>query len=294
MKKIRILHIAMYVLAVVSFTGCNPEDERVTFNGPYYVQFTSSSAAISEAAGTVVAIQVSNVGPTLDEDITISYSTTGSTAVLDVDYELEAGQVAGQITIPAGRHFGELRIIPIDNDESDGTRTLTLTLTSASSNLQAGFGAIGVSSSVSITDNDCPLDLETFPGSYDHSFTHTAGFLWAAGTQTGFVATLGTTGTENIFSCTNFFGIVDRFGLGALPGEPGLIPIQINVEAKTAQVQDGAWILYGTSAPREIQGRGAGDVATCGPNFTMAADLVRTNEQTVGTSILVASFEKLN
>jgi hypothetical protein len=294
MKKFKILNIGAAICFLFALSSCDQEDGRVTFGGPYYVQFTTSAQSVSEAAGSVVAIQVSNVGPTVSEDIIITYETTGSVAVEGVDYELEAGQTSGQIVIPAGRHFGELRFIPTDNDDSDGSRSLIFTLTGASSNLEAGSGAIGVTYTVTLTDDDCPLDLETIPGAYDHDFVHTAGFLWNAGAQSGFVATLATTDVANVFSCTNFFGIVDRFAAGALPGEPGIIPIQINVVEKTAQVLAGDHILYGTTGPRDIRGTGTGPVETCGPNFSLSADLVRRIEQTVGTSILVANFNKVN
>ena len=51
-------------------SACDEEDGRTTFGGPFYVQFTANSASVSEAdTTTIVQIQVSNVGPTLDSDI---------------------------------------------------------------------------------------------------------------------------------------------------------------------------------------------------------------------------------
>ncbi|MEM7297599.1 MAG: hypothetical protein AAF391_04965, partial [Bacteroidota bacterium] len=142
-----------------------------------------------------------------------------------------------------------------------------------------------------------------FAGSYDHEFVHSAGFLWAAGLQTGFVATLIPTTTANVFDCENFFGLVDRDNLGSL-GSPslGLVPILINETAATAEVdpdygagRTGHFFYFsGGTAEREIRATGSGAVETCGPNFSLSADLHRTADGSVGTSISSMSFNKIN
>lgn len=302
MKLKNIINGLVLVALLFVASSCDPENGRVTFDGPYYVQFTGSGSTISEEMeSTTVIIEVSNVGPTKNEDIVVSYSTEGSTAVEGVDFDLAAGQTSGQIVIPAGKHFGTLKLNTIDNLDADGVKSLKVTLTSASGGLDAGRGAIGLSYTLTINDNDCPLDLDTFAGSYDMDFTHTAGFLWAAGFQSGFVSTLIPTTDANIFDCENFFGIVDRDALGSLGSELGLIPIYIDDVAETAAIApypDGKTGHYfyssGGTAPREIQGVSAGPVATCGPDFSLSANVVRTAEQTVGTSITVMNFRKLD
>ncbi len=288
---------------LVSFiSSCKEEDGRTTFEGPFYVQFTSSSASISEAAtSTAIVVEVSNVGPTLNSDIVVNYELTeNATAVEGVDYAVASGYTSGEIVIPAGEHFGKIVFNTIDNEETDGVVTLEIELTSANQGLQAGRGAVGVSYALTITDDDCPLDLATFPGAYDMNFTHTAGFLWAAGFQEGFVATLSATATANIFDCENFFGIVDRDALGSL-GSPslGLIPIEIDEVAMTAGVSTdyegtGHFFYFsGGTAEREIQAVSSGEIGTCGPSFSLAANLVRTADQSIGTSITEMNFTKI-
>ncbi len=298
MKNIKFLSLIAFGVIMIFAGSCDQAEGRVTFEGPYYVQFTSSAASISEEqTSSVISVQVSNVGPTLDQDITVNYSTEGSTAELDVDYEIVGTAVAGEIIIPAGKHFGTVKFRTIDNGDADGVKTLNLTLSGASNGLSAGSGAIGVNYALTITDDDCPLDLSTFPGSYDLNFTHTAGFLWAAGYQEGFVATLSATSTANVFDCENFFGIVDREALGTL-GSPslGVIPIEIDEDAKTAAVSAGAHFFYlsGGTAQRDIVGTGSGAVGTCGPSFSLSADVVRTADSSIGTSITVMNFTKID
>ncbi len=314
MKKIRYINLlAIAGLLFVAF-ACDQADGRQIFEGPYYVQLTSASSSISEAdTTTTVSIQISNVGPTLTSDIIVTYSTEGSTAVEGVDYELAAGQTSGQIVIPAGEHFATLDLNTINNSVADGVKTLDITLVSADNGLSAGSGAIGVNHSLTISDDDCPLDLTTFPGSYDLDFTHTVGFLWASGTQTGFVATLTATSDPNIFNCENFFGIVDREAAATLGSADGLglIPLFVDDVAETVGVSTdysvpaggiggtggtgtGHWFYDGGAGPREIRAVSSGPVATCGPDFSLAADIYRTNEGTLGTSITEMNFKKIN
>lgn len=307
MKKLNFIRLLMLVGVLAYTTSCKEEDGRTTYPSEFsYVQFTASTAAVSEVDTTRgIVIEVSNVGPTLDQDISVAYAIdTSSNAVRGTHYALTKG--SGQtITIPAGEHFGSITINTLDNDVSDGTKTLTLVLTSASQGLSPGRGQVGKTFTLTISDDDCPLVLDTFVGAFDHSFTHTAGFLWAAGLQEGFVATLSPRdgAPSNVFDCENFFGLIDREGLGSL-GSPvlGKVPILIDETAKTAEVWNQypagktGWTFYfsGGTAEREMQAVSAGEVGTCGPTFSLSANLVRTADQSIGTSITQADFSKID
>ena len=159
MKKINYLLISALVLGSFMLNSCDEENGRQTFEGPYYAQFTRSAQSINENTTGQADVEVSNVGPTLDVPITVNYSVDpASTAVEGVDYEFIGG-APGQITIPAGQHFGTIGIKPIDNFATESDRTVILNLESATG-LEAGRGAIGIQHTVTILDNDCPIDLE--------------------------------------------------------------------------------------------------------------------------------------
>lgn len=134
--------------------SCDEEDGRVTFEGPYYIGFTSNTATISEAGGSFI-IEVSQVGPTLGSDITVNYTVEGS-AQEGVDYTIVGG-TEGTIVIPAGQHFGTLELQAIDDLSADGALNLKLTLSANSAGLENGRGAVEKTLSITITDDDCPI-----------------------------------------------------------------------------------------------------------------------------------------
>jgi len=160
---IRILKNIFSILLVVTIlVSCEEEDGRITFEGPYYVGFSSNTGLIGEA-GETYTIQVNQVGPTLGSDITVNYTVEG-TAQEGVDYTVVGGS-EGTIVIPAGEHFGTLDIQTIDDLSADGALTLTLTLSANSAGLENGRGAIEKTLSLTITDDDCPL-ADGFAGTY--------------------------------------------------------------------------------------------------------------------------------
>ncbi|MEQ9165073.1 MAG: hypothetical protein RLO12_02355, partial [Fulvivirga sp.] len=79
-------NIFSILLVMTILASCDEEDGRVTFEGPYYVEFNSRSAIISEAGATYI-IRVNQVGPTLGSDVTVNYSVEG-TAQEGVDYTI--------------------------------------------------------------------------------------------------------------------------------------------------------------------------------------------------------------
>lgn len=292
MKKTRYINLlAIAGLLFVAF-ACDQADGRQIFEGPYYVQLTSSSASISEAdENSTVTIQVSNVGPTLDSDIVVTYSTDGSTAVEGVDYELAAGQTSGEIVIPAGEHFGSLQLNTINNDETDGDKTLAITLVSANNGLSAGSGAIGVSYSLAISDDDCPFDITAFPGAYDVSWVQSAGWIWDAGENTGFVSSLTATATANVYDTDNLLGATDGG-----QNDVQLVALFVDDVAETVAIYDdgsGAQEFYKNTSflQRYAVGTGAGEVGTCGPTFSFSYDVLREDVATVAVSV-TATYSK--
>ena len=161
MKKINYILLSGLMLGSLYLSSCDEENGRTTFEGPYYTQFTATSQSISENSTGQADVEVSNVGPTLDNPVTVNYSIDpSSTAVEGVDYQIIGASAPGQIVIPAGQHFGIIGIKPIDNFASESDRTIVLNLTSADQGLNAGRGEIGIQHTVTIVDNDCPINLD--------------------------------------------------------------------------------------------------------------------------------------
>lgn len=275
----------MIALVIVA-SSCDPEDGRVTFGGPYYAQFTTSSFTISEEMeSTVVLVEVSNVGPTSDSDIVVSYTTDGSTAVEGVDYELLEGQTSGEITIPAGEHFGYLKLRTIDNEETDGVKTINFIMSGVSGGLSAGSGAVGVSYVVTINDNDCPMDLTTFSGGYDVSWVQSSDWIWDAGENTGYVSSLSATADANVFDSDNLLGATDGG-----QNDVQLVALYVDDVNLTVGVYDdgsGPQEFYKNTSflQRYVLGTGDGPIGTCGPQFEFSYDVLREDIATVAVSV---------
>ncbi len=151
--------------ALVIFTGCDEEDGRITFDGAF-IEFDVATQSIAENSTSIVRIPVNNAGPTSGSDITVNYSTEGSTAVEGVDFEILAGGQLGQVIIPAGSNTGIIQLRMIDNLMSEGNLVLNLKLASNSANISSGRGEVGLASSLTIIDDDCPIDLSEYEGEY--------------------------------------------------------------------------------------------------------------------------------
>lgn len=292
MKIFNKISLFLITAMAVAFTACDEEDGRTTFEGPFYVQYTGNSASVSEADTTsIIKIEVSNVGPTVDSDITVNYTTEGS-AEVGVDYEILRGGTPGQIIIPAGQHFGTLELRTINNDETDGDKTLDFTLSSADNGLEVGRGAIGVTFSLNISDDDCPFDIATFPGSYNVSWVQSSGWIWGAGENTGFVSNLTTTADANVFGTDNLLGATDGG-----QNDVQVVNLVVDDVAQTVAIDDsnGPQEFYKNTSflQRYVSGTGAGEVGTCGPSFSFSYDVLREDQATVATSV-TATYVKAN
>ncbi|HMO26369.1 MAG TPA: Calx-beta domain-containing protein, partial [Tepidisphaeraceae bacterium] len=121
--------------AVVSVT-----DGRLTItNGPKglqnklaFVEVTSfhgsvvnikTTQPIASESGQVGTARVTRMGD-LSQPLVVRYTVEG-TAVAGQDYEA----LSGTVTIPAGRSFANINVVPIDNGQTTGDRSLTLRIT---------------------------------------------------------------------------------------------------------------------------------------------------------------------
>ncbi len=192
---IKIFRNIFFSLALVAtVVSCDEEDGRTEFGGPFYAQLNSSSASISESSSDFIKIKVNNVGPTLSTDLVVGYSFDGSTAVEGVDFNILTGD-EGQIVIPAGSNTGEIVLQMIPNLAVDGDKVYNVTLTSTNAGLAVGRGQVGLNYSLTIIDDDCPIDLANdYAGEWEvTSFCAAPGSNndgFCVGSQVGTIATL--------------------------------------------------------------------------------------------------------
>ncbi len=119
--------------------ACEKQDLDRTFEGPYFVRFTDTLVTYKESYSPPVSIQVHNVGPILNEPITINYTVSG-TARAGRDYTIQSTE--GKVVIPANKSTGNIVLKLINNANNIlESQSLTFTLTSVTpSTLQVGFG----------------------------------------------------------------------------------------------------------------------------------------------------------
>ncbi len=92
---------------------------------------------------------VSRAGADLSGGLTVLFKLKGS-AQDGVDYQ----EVSGSVTIPAGSADAKVKIKPIDNQASDGTRTVTLKLLASPTGAYIVASGSAKKATLSILDND--------------------------------------------------------------------------------------------------------------------------------------------
>ena len=188
--------IGMVMLLAVGIFSCETSDIDRTFEGPYFVRFTDTTVTYKESYSKPIAIQVHNVGPILDQPITVNYVISG-TAREGKEYNLVGTK--GTVVIPAKASTGSIMVQLINNANNILESTsLTFTLTGVQpSTLQVGFGQnsiVGKTLVLTIQD-DCLLG-----GSYTGTQKY--------GAQTATVPNIAITSTD----CKNY--LVSNWNLG--------------------------------------------------------------------------------
>lgn len=171
----RIFYIILTIVLFAVFISCDKAEE-IIFEGPYHARFTESESEILENyndpanlnLNDPVSIELHIAAPSPSNTTIIEYEVSG-TAVENVDYILEDGDKK-RVLIPVGKHYGEIKYIPINNRELTGDKTIKFTITSVSNDLEAGFGETGINGrfhTVTIKEDDCLVDLRKFEGIWE-------------------------------------------------------------------------------------------------------------------------------
>lgn len=162
----------LVVALVAVFSSC--EEDIVVYDNPTgYIQFAT------EDDGTVNEL-------TEDPSVTsVILGTESNPNGVDVNFTVTSSDPSrytvspsnGVLTIPAGEFSGDIIITPVDNFDVDGDVEITITL-EESSDLPVGIGGennfFNVRT-VNLVDNDCPIDINAFVGTYSVSENFTAG-----------------------------------------------------------------------------------------------------------------------
>ena len=158
--------IKIFTLSLVlAFASCG-EEENITLDiGDGFVQFAGSSASVQENSTDPISVEVLYGG-----------SLASNTNGINVNFTLEGADASrftvtpanGTIQIPAGQASASITVLPIDNYVVDGNLNFSITL-AADGDKPVGIGGEGINNStfdLTIVDNDCPVDINGFVGTY--------------------------------------------------------------------------------------------------------------------------------
>lgn len=147
--------ILFFVIGVAFAVSC--ETEKINFTGPYFVRFTDSSQTKLESYSKPISIEVHFAGPVLTEDLTVTYSISGS-ARENVDYKILGTR--GKIVIPKGGYTANIQLQLIDNANNIlRSQDVIFTLqTVSNSDYRVGQGESAIAKSFTFTiKDDCIL-----------------------------------------------------------------------------------------------------------------------------------------
>ena len=150
------------------------EEDLVVYDaGEGFIQFSSTTGSVTEAAPDGPDVTTIIVGA----DQNVSGVTVNFTVTADDPSRFIIEPSNGSIDIPAGEFSADIVITPIDNVTVDGDMDIVLELTTGSS-LPVGIAGQGFESNVrtvTLIDDDCPVDLNNLTGTFDVAEVFTSG-----------------------------------------------------------------------------------------------------------------------
>lgn len=185
---------------MVVISACESELDTLGALQESSVSFSVATASIAEATvvssadktdakvGSTYAVTVVRNTSNIAEDLTVGFTLT-SQFLTDSDFagagddasetfgvDLEGASGAYSVVIPAGRSSVQFEIRSKDDLFSSGNKELVLTLTSAgSAKLGLGSSDIGKTLKLTIVDDDCPIAIANWVGTYTVEEKFTAG-----------------------------------------------------------------------------------------------------------------------
>ena len=151
----------VYLLAVGLMVSCERTEIEVLDPGNGFVQVNNATGQISEGSADPAVIDILFGGSSNENGITVKYTIESDDASRFTDLS------GGSVTIPAGEFSTQILIQPIDNNRSDGDVALNVILSNESSvAVGIGGGVNNAAKLLTIVDNDCPIGINDFVGTY--------------------------------------------------------------------------------------------------------------------------------
>lgn len=170
MKILRFTY-GLLAAAALSLASCNVNDMPEFDDADAFLAFTSSSAKVSETAGSIQIPVMLTSRAGLSGTVTIEVDAEKSTATEGKDFTIDNKT----LTFDAANPVQKFTVSVKDNDEFTGNRTVKLKLTNTSLNLGAAKEC-----TLTIEDDEHPLAfiLGTYHASADSYFSSRGHYDW--------------------------------------------------------------------------------------------------------------------
>lgn len=175
MNKINNKFLLLFSLvATLVFTSCEQQENIVFENAEGFIQFSQTSGSLVENSEDPIVLTVlyggsaaqNSSGITVDFEVTSSDNARYSVSPANGSLEISAGQVEATITLT-----------PLNNAQVDGNVDITVVLLDSSS-VPVGLGGENFSfnsQEITLVDDDCPISINDFIGTFSVDENFTAG-----------------------------------------------------------------------------------------------------------------------
>jgi hypothetical protein len=161
--KLNNFYLVACMLGLMVFTvSC--EEDLIIFDTPNgFLQVDSPTGSIAENDTEPLVTSVLLGRSSNESDLTVNFQV-----VSDSPGRFTVTPSSGQIVIPAGEFTAEIVLNTINNFETDGDAVVEIVLLE-SDGVPVGIGGEGINSAkrvITITDDDCPLEINDWVGTY--------------------------------------------------------------------------------------------------------------------------------
>jgi hypothetical protein len=159
-QKLSVFLLAVSAMFVV--TSC--EEDLVIFDTPNgFLQVNSPTGSKAENDETPIVTTVLLGKSSNESDLTVNFQVNSADAS-----RYTFSPSSGQVVIPAGEFTAEISLTPVNNFETDGYIDVEIVLLE-SQGIPVGIGGEGINSAkrvITITDDDCPIEINDWVGTY--------------------------------------------------------------------------------------------------------------------------------
>ena len=164
MKRNLLSILTLLVSSLFIFISCNEDDTATSINPDSIVRFETGEPVIeiSEESDEIIEIPV-YINKEADGPVTVLYEVVGDEA----NYEMISEY--GKAVIPAGQRTGVILMQAVGNDtQDDPVNSVIVRITGSDTSFEVpNEVAIGYAEKiVTFLDDECPVDIESFEGTY--------------------------------------------------------------------------------------------------------------------------------